>query len=148
MADLAVPPEVVVELRRGLLVAMGTAAERLAVLTLPGRLTHLSSYESSLWAIDATKLLLGRVGVEPQRRERIVRFGEDEYPRVLYSVLRDRHETLRNLREDAAVSTGRRHEAADDELIGEYVASLRQRLTGGSREREERHHLVRSNTVH
>lgn len=148
MAELVLPPEIVFELRRGLLVAMGTSAERLAVLTLPGRLTHLPSYESSLWTIDATRTALSQVGAVPPRRQSSVSLAENEHPLLLYRALRSRHELLESLRRDAAISAGRQYEPAEDDALGQCVASLGRRLAGGPREREERRHLARSNTAY
>lgn len=144
---VVLPPEVVLELRRGLLVAMGTAAERLAVLTLAGQPSHLPSYESSLWTIDATRSLLDKVSVVPPKPETSISLLEDEYPLLLYSALRSRHERIQSRLQDVAISCGGPYEPTDDAL-GQFVACLRRRLTGGPREQEERRHLARSSTAY
>jgi len=147
LADLLVPPEIVPELRYGLLVSMGHAAERLSVLTLPGWLLHLPSYESSLWAIDATRSLLQQVGEVAPKTNLSVSLDEGEYPFLLYCVLRSRHELLQRLRQDVTIATGMQHEFPDEDALGRYVASLGQRLDGGQEQREERRRLVGSNTL-
>lgn len=148
MPDLNIPIEIVPELRRGLLVAMGSAAERLAMLALSGELTHVPTYQSALWTVTATSSLLDTVGPVKPPVEHAVSLPEDQHIFLLYRVLRDRHEWLVQRRQDAAISHGSPEGSVHNQVLEQFVGGLRRRLTGSPSEREERRLLVAINVAH
>lgn len=137
MADLVVPVELVPDLRCALLRLLGSAAERLAMISLPGRLTHLPSYESALWTVQAAGAILEKVGVVETEQEHAVSLSAGEYPLLLSRALRQHHESLRRRKQDDAISRGAPLDSSEDEL-GVLVTALRRRCTGGTQEDEER----------
>lgn len=110
------------------------------MLSLPGQLVHLPSYEQSLWTITAASELLAKVGpVRPAQQDCVV-FGDEEYPLVLYRAVRASHERLTRSRGAIAC------EDEPPDPLGDFVLALRERLKGGAQEHRERQMLIPSKT--
>lgn len=99
--SFTIPGHLVEHLRRGLLVAMGSSAERLADLTLPGALTHEDTYNTALWTIEAARVVLEHVGLSSPIPERDVLLDEDSHLVLVFRVLQVRYEAESARTEDA-----------------------------------------------
>jgi hypothetical protein len=147
MDEFVVPAELVPDLRRALLRLMGSAAERLAIISLSGELTHLPSYESALWTVQATATLLERIGVRPPEHQRAVSLLPNEYPLLLSRALRWHHELLESRRRDEASYRGASPDVPEDDRLGQLIAELRRRRAGDVHEDEERRLIFPSKTA-
>lgn len=96
---IVVPSGLVRCLRRGLLLDLGDAAEHLSVLALQGDgvICDPVAYRSAMWALDATRALLEKIGVVETGSPSDVELDRDDFPFLVFKVLERQHltETVR-----------------------------------------------------
>ena len=144
-APVHVPLAIVGHLREGLYIAMGSAAERLAVLTLPGALAHVPAYESALWTIEATRTLLDVVGLSKPSPEVGITLESSQYPFLVFKILESCHKSELARSQDREV-LGLRRGSRDEGALEVFVAALKRTATNSSQAREERAVLGAINT--
>jgi len=127
-SSFTIPAQLVEHLRRGLLVAMGSSAERLADLTLPGALTHEDAYDTALWMIEAARIVLKHVGLSAPIPERDVLLDEDSHLVLVLRVLQVRHEAESARSEDARAE-GLEHLRDNSEALESVVEALKRHIS-------------------
>lgn len=131
LRTIIVPPSVVAVLRRGLLLEMSNAAERLGRLTDSGRLEGSRPYRDVISRIDAARNLLDQVGALAPDTETPIKLELNEYSLTAFRIVETRQTQVIQAAEDAE-DQGRPRPPADP-VLDQFVRRLRGELEAATR---------------